>query len=234
MAYRVPDGDGGYRYTNRPVLPGQNTNDWRHNVTGELGVYSNWSLQSSTHLLQDAPLRDHVPGTGYHPNGILLTQMFLGDHKYTPMELAKFSHGGQKWSATFSLTQPWLLHKPWEYNGVAKVFSGEWGYDYVADPRNPERRFFTFSRHSNWWFYGVDSADATFDGRPRRYWDSEDLPAYARLHEPWIYKGISDRAVEDPGEALGVKFARAETSNEFAHQRTKVWQGVTSAKALSV
>ncbi len=232
MAYRVPDGEGGYRYTNRPVLPGQNTDDWRHNVTGELGVYSNWSLQSSTHLLQDAPLRDHVPGTGYHPNGLLLTQMFLGDHEYTPMELAKFSHGGQKWSTTFRLNQPWLFYSHWrQFEGVpgANVFhAGAWGYT-VDEAKD---RNFTFSRHSNWHFYGVDSADATFDGRPRRYWDDADLPAYARLHAPYEYKGVGDDRVEDPGEVITIKYERAESSNEYAFQRTQEWHGVTSAKAL--
>jgi hypothetical protein len=211
----------------RPVLPGQNSNNWRHNVTGELGVYSNWSLQSSTHLLEDMPIRDHVPGTGYHPHGVLLTQMFLGTHSYFPMELARFSHGGQD--------APYLRHAHWEFHGVdsAEVFhSGEWGYDYVADPRDPDRRVFTFSRHSNLWFYGVPSADSTFDGRPFRAWDDPDLPSFATRHAPYEYKGVGDDRIEDPGEPLSVKYARAETSNEHAHQRTQEWFGVASAKAL--
>lgn len=230
MTYRVPDGTDGGEVSTRPVLPGQNTNNWRHNVTGELGVYSNWSLQSETHLLEDAPLRDHVPGTGYHPNGLLLTQMFLGDHAYAPMELAKFSHGGQKWSDAFRLNQPWQFHKPWEYNGLpgAEVFGGTFGYT-LAEAAD---RDFTFSRHSNWKFYGVPSADGTFDGRAMRYWDDADLPTYATRHAPYEYKGVGDDIVENPGETDAVKYARAETSNEYAFQRTQEWQGVPSAKAL--
>lgn len=341
MAYKVPGGSEGVLST-RPVLPGQNTNNWVHNVTGEEGVYSNWSLQSSTHLLEDAPLRDHIPGTGYHPNGVLLTQMFLGDQEYLPMELAKFSHGGQKWSVSFEANQPWLLHKYWEYNGVSgsEVFTryaaatpavvetgtvtlADWttgtgtnfsfdvntatvtvdgdytssdlqtlvndidsqlGVDVVASisaagdgiaftsvdtgaaaevtttiateinlaaetangtdesgtfwgytVEDAKARDFTFSRHSNWHFYGVASADATFDGRIALTWDDPNLPSYARRHAPYEYKGVGDDVhLLDAGEPLSVKYTRAEESNEYAHQRTKQHFGVSSSKALSV
>lgn len=222
MTYKVPNGDGG-KVSARPVLPGQNYGDWRHHTTGKLGVYSNWSLQSSTHLLADAPLRDHVPGTGRHPNDVLMSQIFTGEQRYAPMELAKFSHGGQD--------APYLRHAHWEYHGVpaSEVFhAGTWGYT----TEEALDRVFTFSRHSNWWFYGVTSADATFDGRPRRFWDSADLPSYARLHEPFVFKGVGEDRLEDSGETLAVKVVRAQTSNEFAFQRTNEWQGVTSAKAL--
>lgn len=229
MAYRVPDGTDGGALSTRPVLPGQNTNNWRHNVTGELGVYSNWSLQSATHLLEDAPLRDHVPGAGDYPHGLLYSQMFTGAHSYAPMEVAKFSHGGQKWSVTFAVSQPWQLHNPWEYHGVpgAEVFGGTFGYT-VAEAATRE---FTFSRYSNYEFNGVPSADPEV-GQPLLTWDAVGLPSHAYRHAPYEFKGVGEDAVENPGETDSVKYARAETGNQYAFQRVNEWQGVPSSKAL--
>ena len=323
----------GYRY----VLPVQNSNDWKRN--GEVGVYSNWSLLSTTQLLQDVG-DAALPDYPQYARGRHLSQVFNGEFAYKPMEVAKFSHGGQD--------APYLRHAHWEFHGVdaSEVFPrGEQlagataatktmgtittGRDYSANglgaleftitvdgtdvpvsltedyatrpdyvaalngavagatfeqdgsnvltvtsdstgstsslalsglvngagsgleefttvrganatyshgygytPTEKKDRNFTFSRHSNWFFYGVDSADSTFTGRVPLAWDDPDLPSYARRHAPYIYKGVGDDHIEDPGEELSVKQARAETSNEYAHQQINTWNGVTSTKAL--
>ncbi|MCA1806725.1 MAG: hypothetical protein LC687_02515, partial [Actinobacteria bacterium] len=282
----------------RAVLPAQNSNEWTHNVKDKVGVYSNWSLQSSTHLLEDvgdAALSDYPQ----YAQGRHLSQVFKGTFTYKPMELKKFSHGGQD--------APYLRHAYWEFHGVAGseafpryvpatpavvetgaitladwsdktgtggdddsfsftvnittvsidgdytssdmqtlvddmhlgvgfgviasvsddgdriVFTSEdtgadavitttaateidlaavtvngadaegvqWGYT-VEDAKT---RNFTFSRHSNWHFYGVPSTDATFDGRTAMEWDDPHLPSYARRHAPFVYKGVGDDVV---------------------------------------
>lgn len=324
----------GHRY----VLPQQNSNEWEHYVDGTVGEYSSWSLMSSTHLLEDVgdpTLPDH---SEYSTNR-QLWQIYSGEQAYAPMELAKFSHGGQD--------APYLRHINWENHSVpgAKMFpdsvlvseataaeaelgaissasndfratgdggTGNLTFDLTVDSgtvqnvvldgnyttrnqlitalnantdgvefsnssdvlfvvsntvgsgssvvidnvTNPQgsgvttadasgadasyesawghdgTRVISTSRHSNFFFYGVPAADATFDGRPMRYWDDEDLPSYATRHAPYEYKGVGDDHVEDPGEDLSVKYARAEESNEYGHQKTQQWFGVESAKAL--
>lgn len=323
----------------RAVLPIQNTNEWKHNVNGVVGVYSNWSLQSSVHALDEVGEGD-LPNFPQYAQGRHLSQVFNGEFTYKPMELAKFSHGGQD--------APYLRHEHWKFHGVdsASVFPrgdmigpaaparlalgpiAAGGRDYsedneeltftlvvgttttthtldgnyvsrpafvaalndeiagatfteesgrlyltsdavgndakleitaaddpignsgvrVAGPaegsdatysfgfgyslEEKRQRNFTFSRHSNWFFYGVPSADATFTGREAMSWDDPELPSYARRHAPFEFKGVGDDHLEDAGEALATKQTRAEDSNEYAHQQVKVWRGVASSKAL--
>lgn len=322
----------------RVVLPGQNTNEWKHNVNDVVGVYSNWSLQSSIHALQDVG-DPALPSYPQYAQGRHLSQVFTGKFEYRPMELARFSHGGQ--------SAPYLRHINWKWQGVesaeafprgvvveeAKPAQKEMGVvatgrDYSETPlkftifhngdsteveltgdygtrpayvaalneavdgatfemdsetnvltvtsdvigdysqlaiahlengvgsgieeilqpvygqdaviqgaygytlADKVSRKFTFSRHSNWFFYGVPAADATFDGRVAMDWDDPNLPSYARRHAPFVYKGVGEDRLEDAGEALAVKQARAAESNEYAHQQVNVWDGVASAKAL--
>lgn len=310
----------GYRY----VLPAQNSNDWQRN--GEVGVYSNWALLSTTHLLQDVG-NAALPDYPQYSRSRQLSQVFNGEFAYKPMELAKYSHGGQD--------APYLRNPYWEFHGVAgaKAFTasipafpayGTMGaitvpLDYsmvnltfnlavdgaAATPvtltgtyatlieyidalnlATPDVTFYeedsvlevvsntvgadaqivisnvtngvnsgleaidvtgiaatstwghdgtrelSTSRHSNWFFYGVHSADATFTGRTAMTWDDPNLPSYARRHAPYTYKGVGDDHLEHPGETLAVKQARAEEGNEYAHQQVNIWDGVTSSKAL--
>ena len=320
----------------KPILPGQNTNEWEHNVTGKLGEYSNWSWQSSTHLLQDVG-DPSLPDHSAYKDGRLLSQKAKGEFSYKPMESIRFSPVGQ--------SAPYVRHINWKWQGVESSEAFPRGEELVAataavkkmgeitttnldftsdnlsvtvvvnggddqvielsgnyaeiagfinalndqlddsaffyvyegdiylrsldlgsentieitDVTNPgssglqtftevqgvdevmslgfgysvdDERWFTFSRHTNWKFYGVDSADATFTGRAMRYWDDEDLPSYARRHAPFEYKGVGDDVIENPGEVLEVKYSRASGDNAYAFQRTQEWFGVASSKAL--
>jgi hypothetical protein len=207
----------------RPVFPGQNYNDWVHNTTGEVGIYSNWSLQSSTHLLQGMPVRDHVPGEGYHPNDTLMTQIWSGQFEYNPMEGSKFSPVGQ--------SAPYMRFDQWQFQGVdsAEIFPSDepWGYDYVADPRHADRRLFTYSRFSNLWFRGVDSADSTFEGHEIRYYGDPEAPAYFGRYQPWVNQGVTETPLKSPSRTVSDK-----QESPYGNQRTAEWFGVASAKAL--
>lgn len=198
----------------RPILPGQNTGEWAHDETGEVGEYSNYSLQSSTHLLEDMPINDHVPGTGYHPHDVFLTQVARGVFRYAPMELKKFSHGGQ--------SAPYLRHSDWEYHGLdgAKVFRGNWGHDGT--------RVLSTSRHSNLFYYGVPSGDATLDGHPIRYYGDAGVPSGFGRTQPYVNQGVTDEALENPGVTL----ANKPVGPEYGFQDVNEWHGVPSAKAL--
>lgn len=195
----------------RPILPGQNSNEWRHNVTGEKGVYSNWQLQSSTHLLDGAPLNDHVPGTGRHPHGLRLSQQFTGAFRYAPMELSKYSHGGQ--SAAY------LRHEGFLFHGVpgADVFPAGYGHDGTRE--------FTFSRFINRGQLGVPSSFRMEDpGHVKRGY-GEGI-AWHGPTESYIYQGVGDDKLEDPGQT------QAEKEGRYGFERVREHHGVPSSKAL--
>lgn len=198
----------------RPILPGQDTNSWKHNVTGEEGVYSNWSLQSSEHLLDGAPLNDHVPGTGRHPHGLLHSQMYEGTHRYAPMELARYNHGGQN--------APYLRHARLEFHGVegANVFPVGFGHDGTRE--------LSTSRWSNFKFRGVPSAEMTVTGHAIRYAGDPGVPSGFGRDRPFEYQGVGDDKLEDAGLALADK----PSGPEYAFQKVQEWHGVPSAKAL--
>ena len=70
----------------RPVLQGDDVNDWVNTYTHKLGVYSNWQLMSSVQPLQGAPDNYRVPGGGafvpgarvYGEGDVYMSRVFLG------------------------------------------------------------------------------------------------------------------------------------------------------------
>ena len=68
----------------RPVLRGVNTNDMVNpytSMTGEAkgkGTYSYYPLYNTSHVLTGAPDNNHVPGTGYAPGDVFMSQIFRG------------------------------------------------------------------------------------------------------------------------------------------------------------
>lgn len=198
----------------RPVLPGQNSNDWVHNVSGKKGVYSNWSRQSSTHVLAEAPDRDHTPGSGDYPHGVLLSQMFNGDQRYAPMENSKYSHGGQD--------APYLHHERHQFHGVAgaAAFPSGFGHDGTRE--------FTYSRFVNDGALGVDSQLRLDGGHEAR--DYGTAIANVGPVKPHNYQGVGPRAVDSPGN--GETLASRRSAPRYGYQQVRTFQGVPSAKAL--
>ena len=168
----------------RPILPQQNYKEWTHNLTGEVGEYSNWQLQSETNVLDGAPVHHHVPGTGRHPGNYRLSQEFRGVFEYNPMELSRLSHGGQN--------APYLRHKSWEFHGVrgAKIFHEDFGHDGT--------RTTSTSRVINRGQFRVPSAlDLEDPGHaPRGY--GEGI-AYHGPVEFYIYQGVGDDILDGAG-----------------------------------
>lgn len=200
MAYR------GYR----PILPGQNTNEWRHVVTGEKAVYSNWQLMSETQALEDMPLEHHEPGTGRHPHGILSSQMFTGEQRYAPMELSKYSHGGQR--------AAYLRFDHLEHHGVpaGDMFAGDWGHDGTRE--------FNFSRFQNWGQLAVPSADKTLDGHAIRYYGDEGVASGFGRYRPYENQGVGEDIMADPGQDY--------EEGRYGFEKVNEYFGVPSAKAL--
>lgn len=196
----------------RYVLPGQDSSDWVHPYKGA-GKYSNYHLFSSTQLLDGAPLRDHTPGTGYHPGNVKLSRAFLGlDVNDSPMYVQKFVHGGQ--------SAPYLRYIDSLFHGLpgSEVFGGTWGHDGTRE--------ISTSRWSNLKHRGVPSAITLLGGRPPREY-GEAIPNFGPIR-PFIFQGVGPDKLEDSGQTLDEK----PQGHQYAFQRVQEWQGVDSAKAL--
>lgn len=168
----------------RPILPQQNANEWTHNLTGEVGKYSNWQLQSETNALDGAPENHHVPGTGRHPGNVQLSQQFRGVFEYNPMEVSRFSHGGQK--------APYLRHEHWKFHGVAgsEIFHENFGHDGT--------RLTSTSRVINRGQFRVPSAfDLDDAGHARRPY-GEGLINHGPV-DYYIYQGVGDDVLDGAG-----------------------------------
>lgn len=192
----------------RPILPGQNTNEWTHNVTGEVGVYSNWQLQTETHLLEDMPREDHTPGTGRHPHGVLLSQMYTGEHTYSPMELAKYSHGGQR--AAYLRFE----HLAPERVPAAEVFQSDFGHDGTRE--------FTFSRFFNYGQLAIDSQYALKGGHAKRAYG--EGAANMGPSNPYDHNRVGDDALAGAGRSYG--------DGRYGFEKVNEYNGVPSAKVL--
>jgi len=85
----------------RPVLKGLNVNEMVNpytTMTGKqkgTGTYSFYPLYSSSHVLDGAPDNHHVPGTGYHPGDVFLSQLFTGSTLYIHPLSGTFRNGAQ-------------------------------------------------------------------------------------------------------------------------------------------
>lgn len=190
----------------RPILPQRNVNDMKHHTTGEVGTYSNWSLMSSTQPLEDMPL--HESGEGPYAHDSRLAQQFRGEFEYKPMELSKYSHGGQR--------AAYLRHAPWEFHGVpaADIFPRDFGHDGTRE--------FTFSRYSNNTVDGVPSATVLEDvGHEPRDYDS--AIANHGPTTPYEHRGVGEKILADPGN---------EDAGTYGSARVNEYFGVPSAKAL--
>lgn len=194
----------------RPILPGQSTGNWTHRYKGA-GEYSNWSLQSTTQPLEDAPINPRYPGDVYQGQG-RLSQVYAGRHGYSPMELAKYSHGGQD--------APYLRHINYRNHSVpsARVFPDDFGHDGTRETSD--------SRWSNLEHRGVPSAEVNLEGHQQRAY-GEGAANFGPTR-PYEHQGVGERVLADAGETLDEK----PQGFEYAFQETQEWHGVPSARVL--
>lgn len=191
----------------RPIRPQKNSSDAVHPTRGE-GVYSYWDIFNSTQLLEDMPIDNHLPGTGYSPHNLQMSYWYRG-------------LGFQQ----YPLTAPGLgdridgmRYRPWEYKGTdgQGVFSGTWGHaNRVTD-------------YSQWDRYDdserITHLKSTSGHGIRLIGDSGVANSFGRFQN-WIYKGV-EPTLNDPGQS-------GEPS-DYGHYDALEWKGVPSAKALSV
>lgn len=190
----------------RPVLRSRNSNDHVHHWRGEVGTYSHYALMSSSHVLSGAPDNKKVPGEERGYNYVrLLEYIYAGGQHIAPMVGAG---DGPRWEGG--------RFRPLEYKGLpsAVIFSGDYGF--TGPPTES-------ARYSNLAFDGLAVTEALLGaGTPRRF-----NVSFGGAFDPFIYKGASERAMEDPGQPLPVGY-----DNPYGKNKINEWRGIPSAKAL--
>lgn len=192
----------------RPVLKGQNAKDMVNVFKGTAGTYSFYPLFSTSHVLDGAPDRHHVPGTGYFPGDVLMSQLFTGSVFYIHPLSGTFANG-----YGFGRFNPDL------YKGLAGavVFPSSFGH---AERENDYKtRQYTFK--------GVTSAKAMADpGHAYGRTDAQGAPATFGFFQPDRFNGLDSAKVFNAG------FGQTYATTSYGQQRVQEWAGVPSAKAL--
>ena len=202
----------------RPVLRGRSTSDMVNpyiTMSGRVrgtGVYSNYSLYSSSQILSGAPDNNHVPGTGRHPGNVLLSQLFTGSTLYvgtTPLG-GVFPDG----TATYDGAR----FRPYTFRGIdgAKALDG-----------GHVKRNLYYGLYSNYKFDGVASAEAMPSGYGHTSrTEAEGAPASFGRFRPNDVHGVASSTIFTSG------YGQQNTTSEYGRNKVKEHKGVTSSKAL--
>lgn len=187
----------------RPVLRGRSTTEMINPYKGTAGTYSFYPLFAKG-VLDGGPDNNHIPGTGYHPGNVLLSQIFNGTHLYIHPLSGAFPNG----TATYGGTR----FKPFQYKGLSSAFSSGYGH---AD------RTTDYSLYSNFIFDGVTAANAFGSG----YGHAKRVTSYS-LYNNFEFDGVDSTNVFPAG------YGQSNTSSEYGRNKVQEHKGVPSAKAL--
>lgn len=203
----------------RPVLKGQNTSEMVNpytSMTGKAkgsGTYSYYPLYSTSHIFDGAPDRHHIPGTGYFPGDVFLSQIFNGSTLYIHPLSGVFPDG----KATYDGTR----FRPMEYKGLsgAKAFPISFGHE----ERENEYKLRQYR------FRGVTSSQTLKDGGHGPRTEAEGAPSSFGYFRPEEFHGVASTKVftVDFGQALPAGY-----DNNYGRNRVQEWRGVPSSKAL--
>lgn len=204
----------------RPVLKGLNTGEMvnpyfnMRGVAKGVGKYSYYPLYSTSHVLDGAPDNNHVPGTGYFPGDVFLSQLFNGSTFYVHPLSGVFPDG----KATYDGTR----FRPMEYKGIsgAKAFPTTFGH--VERENEYKLRQYTFK--------GVLAAKTLAD--PGHAWKRTDANGAASSFGYFVPEeehGVASAKVFNAsfGQALPSGY-----DNAYGKNKVQEWRGVPSSKAL--
>lgn len=189
----------------RPVLKGRTTAGMVNSFRGTAGTYSYYPLFSTSHVLDEGPDNNHVPGTGMRPGNVLLSQLFNGSTLYsasTPLA-GDFADG----TTTFG----GMRFRPSEYKGLSASQALSGGH---------EKRTTDYSLYSNYIFDGVTSAEVFANiGHGQRTTDYS-------LYDNYTFDGVIS------AEVMSAGYGQANTASEYGRNKVGEYKGVPSAKAL--
>ena len=194
----------------RPVLRGRDADDMINVYKGTAGTYSFYPFFAKG-LLDGAPDNNHVPGTGYRPGNVLLSQLFNGTTLYTSTTplAGTFADGAGYEGARF---------KPKEFKGLSASLALNGGH---------AKRSLYYGFYSNFVFDRVTSAKVMPSGyghAPRT--EAQGAPNSFGLFRPDEFHGVTSSIVFTNG------YGQPNVTTIYGRANPKRWQGVPSAKAL--
>ena len=200
----------------RPVLKGQDVDEMVNPYTtmsGKAkgkGTYSHYPLYSTSRIFDGAPDNHHVPGTGYFPGDVFLSQIFRGSTLYIHPLAGTFPDG----TATYDGAR----FRPMEFKGLvgAKAFPTSFGH--VERENEYKLRQYAFK--------GVASAVAFANTGHGARTDAEGAPASYGYFRPEEEHGVASAKV------FPASFGQPNTATEYGRQKVQEWKGIPSAKAL--
>lgn len=201
----------------RPVLKGQNTKDMVNpytSMTGKAkgsGTYSYYPLYSTSHVLDGAPDNHHVPGTGYFPGDVFMSQLFrgLGDTLYVHPLSGTFLDGAHYSGGRF---------RPMEYKGLTGAAIFQSGFGHEERQNDYKVRQYRFK--------GVASAEAFANTGHAPRSDAQGAPSSFGLFRPDEVHGVASATV------FPSTFGQSNEVGEYGRKKVQEWKGVPSAKAL--
>lgn len=199
----------------RPVLKGQSTADMVNpysSMTGKAkgsGTYSYYPLYSTSQILDGAPDNNHVPGTGYHPGNVFLSQIFNGSTLYVHPLSGTFADGAGYEGSRF---------RPMEFKGLVGSAAFPSGFGHVD-------RVSEYS-YNNYIFDGVSSANAFANTGHNPRTEAQGAPASFGYFRPDEEHGVTSAKVFASG------YGQPNTTNDYGREKVQEWYGVPSAKAL--
>lgn len=202
-----------YFNNNTPIFPQRDAGDFVHPVKG-VGSYSNYVLNSTTQLFQDAPLSDHIAGEGRHPHNVQMSRWFTGEGLANQQPMA--NPGGDE------DTRPSYLrfdHLQWHGVPSAAILDGGHEVGRVTD----------YSRWSNYFYRGLGDQNNPLKDAGHGLRDLGDEGVAATFgRQNLLDRSTVGLGAEGPLEDPGMNSYETEDT----HFGPKQWRGLPSARAL--
>lgn len=200
----------------RPVLKGATTATMTNpyttmtNKAKGKGTYSYYPLYSPDQILDGAPDNHHVPGTGYHPGDVFMSQIFNGSTLYIHPLSGTFPNG----KATYDGAR----FRPMEYKGLTAVRAFPSSFGHAERENEYKHRVYSFA--------GITAAKTLVNaGHAWTRTDSSGAANSFGYFVPEEHKGVAS-------SVIFVDYGQANTTGDYGRNKVQEWKGVASAKAL--
>jgi hypothetical protein len=176
------------------------------------GVYSHYPLYNTEHVLAGAPDRNHVPGTGYHPGDLFMSQLFTGsgDTLYIHPLSGVFPDG--------TATYDGVRFRPMEYKGLFAVRAFPSSFGHIERENEYKLRQYSFK--------GIDAARALDDVGHLPRTEAQGAPSTFGVFRPNEVHGVESSKIFTDG------YGQENVEGEYGRYKVQEWKGVASSQAL--
>ena len=181
--------------------------------TKGVGTYSYYPLYNTSHLLTGAPDNNHVPGTGYFPGDVFMSQIFRGSVFYIHPLSGTFPNG--------SATYDGVRFRPMEFKGLSGAVAFGTTFGHAERENEYKLRQYTYK--------GVTSAKQLNNVGHAPRTDAQGAPNTFGVFRPEEEHGVTSAKVFNAtfGQAIPAGY-----NNEYGKNKVQEWRGVASSKAL--